>query len=90
MLLFDSLKTIGSQPQRVYGLAKLHKENTPLRPVLSIPPCYKNRKTNQHVIKFRGHVQLFHVNATNFFLLQFHENFHSCRIAGYENNMCKL
>ena len=27
----------GSQPARLYGLAKVHKKNTPVRPVLSMP-----------------------------------------------------
>ena len=35
--LCDQLKTCGSQPPRIYGLAKVHKANTPLRPVLSMP-----------------------------------------------------
>ncbi|XP_057310730.1 uncharacterized protein LOC130648656 [Hydractinia symbiolongicarpus] len=41
--LYDKLKPIGSQPPRIYGLAKVHKNNTPMRPVLSMPgsPYYK-------------------------------------------------
>lgn len=35
--LFDKLKPTGSQPPRLYGLAKVHKPSTPLRPVLSMP-----------------------------------------------------
>ena len=35
--LFDKLKPIGSQPPRLYGLAKIHKTNVPVRPVLSMP-----------------------------------------------------
>ena len=35
--LLSKLKPIGSQPPRLYGLAKVHKQNTPLRPVLSMP-----------------------------------------------------
>ena len=34
---FKKLKPIGSQPPRLYGLVKIHKENVPLRPVLSMP-----------------------------------------------------
>ena len=34
---FNKLKPIGSQPPRLYGLAKIHKNNVPLRPVLSMP-----------------------------------------------------
>ena len=36
-VLFNKMKPIGSQPPRLYGLAKVHKANTPVRPVLSMP-----------------------------------------------------
>ena len=35
--LYNRLKPIGSQPPRLYGLAKIHKQNVPVRPVLSMP-----------------------------------------------------
>ena len=35
--LFDKLKPIGSQPARLYGMAKVHKKKIPVRPVLSMP-----------------------------------------------------
>ena len=35
--LFNKLKPRGSQPPRLYGLAKVHKNNIPMRPVLSMP-----------------------------------------------------
>ena len=35
--LYDKLKPVGSQPPRLYGLAKIHKPNIPVRPVLSMP-----------------------------------------------------
>ena len=35
--LYESLKPKGSQPARLYGLAKVHKQDTPVRPVLSMP-----------------------------------------------------
>ena len=35
--LYHSLRPRGSQPARLYGLAKVHKQNTPVRPVLSMP-----------------------------------------------------
>ena len=35
--LYDNLRPTGSQPPRLYGLAKVHKKDTPLRPVLSMP-----------------------------------------------------
>ena len=31
------MRPIGSQPARLYGLAKVHKKDTPIRPVLSMP-----------------------------------------------------
>ena len=41
--LYHRLRTTGSQPTRLYGLAKVHKIGTPLRPVLSIPgSSYEN------------------------------------------------
>ena len=35
--LYETLRPRGSQPARLYGLAKVHKKNTPVRPVLSMP-----------------------------------------------------
>ena len=35
--LYEELRPRGSQPARLYGLAKVHKKNTPVRPVLSMP-----------------------------------------------------
>ena len=35
--LYQKLSPVGSQPPRLYGLAKVHKKNTPMRPVLSMP-----------------------------------------------------
>ena len=35
--LHEGMMPIGSQPARLYGLAKVHKKNTPMRPVLSMP-----------------------------------------------------
>ena len=35
--LFNRMKPTGSQPARLYGLAKVHKPDTPMRPVLSMP-----------------------------------------------------
>ena len=36
-VMYDRLRPIGSQPPRLYGLAKVHKTDTPMRPVLSMP-----------------------------------------------------
>ena len=35
--LYGKLKPLSSQPARLYGLAKVHKNATPVRPVLSMP-----------------------------------------------------
>ena len=44
--LHASLVARGSQPARLYGLAKVHKNNTPVRPVLSMPgSAYHNVAT---------------------------------------------
>ena len=41
--IYQGLRSTGSQPARLYGLAKVHKKDTPLRPVLSIPgSSYEN------------------------------------------------
>ena len=42
--LLKSIKSVGGQLPRLYGLAKVHKENIRVRPVLSLPgssPYYK-------------------------------------------------
>lgn len=35
--MFQAVKPIGSQPARFYGLAKVHKKDIPLRPIVSMP-----------------------------------------------------
>ena len=35
--LYTRMRSSGRQPARLYGLAKVHKENTPLRQVLLLP-----------------------------------------------------
>ena len=35
--LYKKLKPMGSQPPRLYGHAKVHKNNIPMRPILSMP-----------------------------------------------------
>ena len=37
MSLYTRMRSTGGQPARLYGLAKVHKVNTQLRPVLSLP-----------------------------------------------------
>ena len=48
---YQSTRATGSQPARLYGLAKVHKDNVPLRPVLSLPAsCY--HKLNKVLSRF--------------------------------------
>ena len=42
-VLYHRLKPMGSQPARLYGLAKVHKEDIPMRPVLSMPGSVYHR-----------------------------------------------
>ena len=34
--LYSNMRSTGGQPARLYGLAKVHKDEIPLRPVLSL------------------------------------------------------
>ena len=61
--LFDKLKPIGSKPPRLYGLAKVHKENTPLRPVLSMPGS-SYYKIGKQVADWLSVVQECRINAS--------------------------
>ena len=45
--LCRKLTPIGSQPPRLYGLAKVHKSGTPVRPVLSMPGSAYHNVANQ-------------------------------------------
>ena len=41
--VYEASRSTGAQPERLYGLAKVNKKETLLRPVLSIPgSCYHN------------------------------------------------
>ena len=35
--LYKKLRSTGAKPARIYGLAKIHKVDTPLRPIVSMP-----------------------------------------------------
>ena len=49
--LYSKMRSTGGQPARLYGLAKVHKAETPLRPVLSLPgSSYENH--NKMLAKF--------------------------------------
>ena len=45
--LYERMKPVGSQPARLYGLAKVHKKDTPMRPVLSMPGSAYYNVANQ-------------------------------------------
>ena len=45
--LCSEMRSTGGQPARLYGLAKVRKAETPLRPVLSLPgSSYENLNQN--------------------------------------------
>ena len=49
--LYSKMRSTGGRPARSYGLAKVHKAETPLRPVLSLPgSSYEN--LNKTLAKF--------------------------------------
>ena len=49
--IYEALRSTGAQPAKLYGLAKVHKKETPLRPVLSIPgSCF--HKLNKSLSPF--------------------------------------
>ena len=45
--MYKSLKPVGSQAPRLYGLAKVHKEDVPLRPIVSMPGSPYHRIAKQ-------------------------------------------
>ena len=49
--LYTRIRSTGGQPARLHGLAKVHKVNTPLRPVLSLPGSSYNN-LNKVLAKF--------------------------------------
>ena len=49
--VYEALRSTGAQPARLYGLAQVHKKETPLRPVVCIPgTCY--HKLNKFLTPF--------------------------------------
>jgi len=67
--LFDKLKPTGSQPPRLYGLAKIHKDSVPVRPVLSMPGSAYYNIANQ-VAKWLSVVKECNINhPQNLFLI---------------------
>ena len=55
--LYTRLRLTWAQPAGLYGLAKLHKQVTPLRPVLSLPgSSYDN--LNKTLAKYLDEIEL--------------------------------
>ena len=52
---FDMMKPVGSKPPRLYGLAKVHKKDIPVRPVLSMPGSAYH-KIGKFLSQFLGRV----------------------------------
>ena len=64
MSLCQRLCSTGAQPARLYGLAKVHKEATPLRPVLSLPgSCYD--KINKWIANLFSRVPGANIETSN-------------------------
>ena len=61
--LYQNLKPCGSQPPRLYGLAKVHKKDTPMRPVLSMPGS-AYYKVGQQVAIWLSHVPECKINTS--------------------------
>ncbi|XP_057290128.1 uncharacterized protein LOC130612790 [Hydractinia symbiolongicarpus] len=61
--LYDKMKPVGSQPPRLYGLAKVHKKDTPVRPVLSMPGSAYYKIGNQ-VSKWLSVVKECNINSS--------------------------
>ena len=61
--LFTRLKPTGSQPPRLYGLAKIHKQHVPVRPVLSMPGSAYYKIGNQ-VSKWLSIVKECNINSS--------------------------
>ena len=62
---YTSLRSTGSQPAQLYGLAKVHKKDRPLRPVLSLPGSFYEKLEKKHkrnfLIKLRVRIlRMFH------------------------------
>ena len=56
--VYEALRSTGAQPARLYGLAKVHKKETHLRPVLSIPgSCYHNQTCRHITTRFAEHAK---------------------------------
>ena len=61
--LYKKLRPSGSQAPRLYGLAKVHKKDTPMRPVLSMPGSAYHKVANQ-VAQWLSHVPECKINCS--------------------------
>ena len=61
--LHNQLKPRGSQPPRLYGLAKVHKNNVPMRPVLSMSAS-SYHKIGEYVAECLSVVPQCNINAS--------------------------
>ena len=61
--LYKKLRPSGSQAPRLYGLAKVHKKDTPMRPVLSMPGSAYHKVGNQ-VAQWLSHVPECKINCS--------------------------
>ena len=73
--LFEKLKPTGSQAPRIYGLAKVHKTDIPLRPVLSMPGSAYHKIANQ-VAKWLKVVEECNINTSTKLIAGSLENVH--------------
>ena len=61
-VLYTKLISTRAQPARLYGLAKVHKQGTPLRPVLSLPgSSYDN--LNKTLAKYFDEIELANIET---------------------------
>ena len=60
--MYNMLRSTGAQPARLYGLAKVHKQGTPLRPVLSLPgSSYDN--LNKTLAKYSDEIEVANIET---------------------------
>ena len=67
--LYNKLRPTGSQPSRVYGLPKIHKPDTPLRPTVSCigsPPYQLSKHITSLISPLAGHTSSHIKNSRHF------------------------
>ena len=56
------MRSTGAQPARLYGLAKVHKQGTPLRPILYLPgSSYDN--LNKTLAKYFDEIEVANIET---------------------------